>query len=43
MIIGDKVGTEKLEFNINRKATKYHHYHQVKLINMNILQVHIAI
>ena len=29
----------KLQYDINREARKYLHYHQVKLINMNILQV----
>ena len=40
MTIGDKVRDEKLQYDFNReKQQKYQHYHQVKLINMNILQV----
>ena len=30
---------EKIQYNINREAAKHQHYRQVKLINMNILQV----
>ena len=39
MTIDDKIKDEKLQHNINREAAKYHHYHQVKLININFLQV----
>ena len=39
MTIDDKIRDEKLQYNINREAAKIQHYHQVKLINMNILQV----
>ena len=39
MAIDDKNRDEKLQYDINREAAKYQHYHQVKLINMNILQV----
>ena len=39
MTIDDKIRNEKLQYDTNREAVKYHHYHQVKLINMNILQV----
>ena len=35
----DKIKDEKLQYDINREASKYLHYHQVKLINMNILLV----
>ena len=30
----------KLQYDFNREAAKNHYYQQVKLINMNILQVH---
>ena len=33
MAIYDKIGDEKLQYNITREAAKQH-YHQVKLINM---------
>ena len=33
------VRDEKLQNDINREGAKYHQYLQVKLINMNILQV----
>ena len=39
MTIDDKIKDEKLQYDINREAEKYQHYLQVKLINMNILQV----
>ena len=28
----------KIQYDVNREAKKYHHYDQVKLIKMNILQ-----
>ena len=44
----EKIRDEKLQYNINRQATKisglieklqkYQHYHQAKSINMNLLQ-----
>ena len=37
--IDDKIRNEKLHYDVNRKVAKYHHYHKVKLINMNTLQV----
>ena len=39
MEIDDKIRNEKLQYDVNRKVAKHHHYHKVKLINMNILQV----
>ena len=39
MTIDDKIRDKKLQYDINREAAKYQHYHQVKLINMNFLQV----
>ena len=39
MTIDDKFKDEKLQYDINREAAKYRHYHLEKLINMNILQV----
>ena len=42
MTIDDKIRDEKLQYDTNREAadiSKHQHYHQVKLINMNILQV----
>ena len=39
MTINDKIRDEKLQHDINRKASKYQHHHQVKLTNMNFLQV----
>ena len=39
MAIDDNIRDEKLPYDTNRKAAKYQHYHLVKLINMNILQV----
>ena len=35
----DQIRGEKLQYDINREAAKYQFYHQVKLINMNILLV----
>ena len=32
MQIEDKIRDEKLQFDINREAAKYQHYHLVKLI-----------
>ena len=34
----DKIRDEALQYDINREAAKYQHYHQVKLIKTNILQ-----
>ena len=34
-----KIIDEKIQCNINRGAAKYHHYVQVELINMIMLQV----
>ena len=39
MNINDKIRDEKLQYDINREAAKHQRYHQVKLINMNILHV----
>ena len=39
MSVDDKIRNEKLQYDINRQAAKYQHYHQEKLININILQV----
>ena len=39
MTIADKMRDEKLQYDIKEKQQKYQHYHQAKLINMNILQV----
>ena len=39
MAIDDNIRDEKLPYDTNRKAAKYQHYHLVKLININILQV----
>ena len=39
MSVDDKIRNEKLQYDINSQAAKYQHYHQEKLINMNILQV----
>ena len=38
MTIDNKIIDEKLKYDINREGEKYQLYHQVKLINMNILQ-----
>ena len=37
MTIGDKIRDEKLQYDNSRETPKI--FHQVKLINMNILQV----
>ena len=34
----DKIKDEKPNMVLTKKQQKYQHYHQVKLINMNILQ-----
>ena len=39
MTIDDKIRDEKLQYDINREAAKYQHYHQEKLINVNILRL----
>ena len=39
MTMDDKIRDGKLQYDINRKAANYQHYHQVKHINMNIFQV----
>ena len=39
MTIEDQIKDEKLQYDINREAAKYLLYHQVNLINMNILLV----
>ena len=39
MTIDDKTRDQKLSYSINRVAANYRHYHQVRLINMNSLQV----
>ena len=39
MATDDKIINEKLRYSINKKQKKYQEYYQVKLINMNILQV----
>ena len=36
MTIDNNIIEEKLQCDINREAYKYQHYHQTKLINMNI-------
>ena len=38
MTIDDKIRDKKLQDDINREAAKIRHYHQVKLIDTNILQ-----
>ena len=38
MAIDDKITDEKLEYASTEKLPKYQLYHQVRLINMNILQ-----
>ena len=39
MTTEDKIRDEKLEYGINKnKEQKYMHYHQVKLIKINIFQ-----
>ena len=39
MTIDDEIRDEKLQYDINREAAKFQHYHLEKLINLNILQV----
>ena len=39
MTIDDNIRDEKLQYGINREATKYQPYHLEKLINMNFLQM----
>ena len=39
MTIDDKIKDEKLQYDINRVASKISALHQVKLTNMNVLQV----
>ena len=39
MTIDDKIRDEKVQYDINRETAKYQLYHQVKLRNMNFLQV----
>ena len=39
MTTDDKIKDKKLQYNINKKAAKYQHYHLEKLININILQM----
>ena len=39
MAIDYKIRDGKLQYDVNREPAKYQHYHQVKLINMNILQL----
>ena len=38
MSIDDDIKYERLQYNINREAAKYQHYHLQKLVNMNMLQ-----
>ena len=37
MTIDGQIRDEKLQYDINREAVKYHLYHQAKLVSMNIL------
>ena len=39
MTIDDEIRDEKLQYDIKKKQQKYQLYHQVKLMNVNILQV----
>ena len=39
MTIEDQIRDEKLQYDINREAAKYHLYHQAKLISMNIRNI----
>ena len=39
MIIDDRLKIEKLKYDINREAAKISTYPQVKLMNINILQL----
>ena len=38
MATEDKIRDEKLQYNINREAAKYQHYHLEELVNMNIVK-----
>ena len=37
MAINDSIRNEKFQYNIEKEASKCRHYHQIKLINMNVL------
>ena len=37
MAINDSIRDEKLRYDIEKEAAKYRHYHQIKLININVL------
>ena len=37
MIIEDKIRNERLQHDIDRQQQKYQDYHQVKIVNLNIL------
>ena len=39
MTIDEEIRDEKLQYDIKEKQQKYQLYHQVKLMNVNILQV----
>ena len=39
MTVDGNIRDEKLQYDNNREAAKYQHYHLKKLINMNILQL----
>ena len=39
MTIDDKISDENFKIILKEKQQKYQHYHQVKLIKMNMLQV----
>ena len=39
MTIDDEIRDEKLQYDVKEKQQKYQLYHQVKLMNVNILQV----
>ena len=39
MNVNGKTRGEKLQSDFNKEAAKHQHYHQVNLINMNIVQV----
>ena len=39
MVIDDVITDEKIQMTLTEKQQKHQHYHQLKLINMNILQV----
>ena len=39
MVIEDNISDEKIQYDVNREDQKYQRYQQLKLINMNILQV----